>query len=717
MSILVNTGFKVGGAEPLNEYSVRETLDDRDDLVTNGYVYEGMEVYCKDTKIKYRWNGAAWDVLDNTPVEDDSSDTTVVFDKSMDTGKYFLLAKITDANYTNNIIRFSCPNFKGQNQVGFRYDTDMDILKFELHFNTGSRNEINGYGVTLKQHGLGLYSYPLDNPKNTSPEIKDAVRLYWDSNKSEIYVFLVDLMTAIPHCCLEYTGSGTLLKENTFISDNMYNWNAGSSATWQESKWKSIPYNKLEAPPIFDLGGNGGSADCIKTYTTLSELGLTTNATIQEVIDAVPVGSTAVLRTDEFANWSTLFNGIQYGYFKVEKTVNGLSNIELQEVTVPNRRYFGAQSSGKFSAWQQMGSITLIANTTTLKLDVTKKNSSWYGAIKLIYLYDTSPVEVEISFRSATDDLRWAIINGQKYINKITYTQDSSNNAHYTIGIEFSGTTYGCYQAEVIGDFADINSLTKEAFTGEKTAVYYSPWGKNNGVTLVSAPEDIGLTYPCTTVQLVQAMRDKFNKTINAGAIGVFNCGGKTSTITDAPSDYGLLHIETFGHDRVMIRYDGIAGSNYNGSHVGQIKGNNGTFSGITWTRIDNETRVTTLETQVSELFQSVSNGKTLVANAITGKGVSTSSTATFATMATNISKISSYKEETKSFPVPLTGSTTITSTFSADVIGIKQIILPTDNSRLIPQTTLESFKIEGKNVTMTIAGSGTWKVTALIKA
>ena len=61
MSILVNTGFKVGSAEPLNEYSIRETIDDRDALVTDRYVYEGMEVYCKDTKVKYRWNGAAWE--------------------------------------------------------------------------------------------------------------------------------------------------------------------------------------------------------------------------------------------------------------------------------------------------------------------------------------------------------------------------------------------------------------------------------------------------------------------------------------------------------------------------------------------------------------------------------------------------------------------------------------------------------------------------------
>lgn len=81
-------------------------------------------------------------------------------------------------------------------------------------------------------------------------------------------------------------------------------------------------------------------------------------------------------------------------------------------------------------------------------------------------------------------------------------------------------------------------------------------------------------------------MRNAFNKTITSGAIGVFNNGG--STITDAPSDYGLLHIEVFGHDRIMIRFDGIASSIYAGSWIGQIKGSNGTFNSITWTRMDN---------------------------------------------------------------------------------------------------------------------------------
>lgn len=47
------------------------------------------------------------------------------------------------------------------------------------------------------------------------------------------------------------------------------------------------------------------------------------------------------------------------------------------------------------------------------------------------------------------------------------------------------------------------------------------------------------------------------------------------------------------------------------------------------------------LKGAINEVFQSASNGKTLIAQAITGKGVTTSNTDTFQTMATNISLIS----------------------------------------------------------------------------
>ena len=135
-------------------------------------------------------------------------------------------------------------------------------------------------------------------------------------------------------------------------------------------------------------------------------------------------------------------------------------------------------------------------------------------------------------------------------------------------------------------------------------------------------------------------------------------------------------------------------------------------------TDVDN--RITTLETQVSDLFQSVSDGKTLVANAITDKGVSTATNATFATMASNISNIttSTYKEETKSYNNTSSGTTRLTFTFSADVSGVKQITQPSSNlsSYIVPETVTSMFTINGKELILYVNGAGTWKVTAFIK-
>lgn len=54
-----------------------------------------------------------------------------------------------------------------------------------------------------------------------------------------------------------------------------------------------------------------------------------------------------------------------------------------------------------------------------------------------------------------------------------------------------------------------------------------------------------------------------------------------------------------------MIRYDGIAGSTYAGSWIGQIKGSNGTFNDITWFRLD----AGTADTPWTELTIDTSTG------------------------------------------------------------------------------------------------------------
>ena len=142
------------------------------------------------------------------------------------------------------------------------------------------------------------------------------------------------------------------------------------------------------------------------------------------------------------------------------------------------------------------------------------------------------------------------------------------------------------------------------------------------------------------------------------------------------------------------------------------------------WNRVERNgvwSAWTELATQkdLDDLFQSVSSGKTLVANAITDKGVSTATDATFATMASNISKINTngYKEETASWNKTSTGANRIVFTFSADVYGVKQITPPSDaSSNIVPETSTSMFTINGRKLTLYVNGVGTWKVTAIVR-
>lgn len=75
----------------------------------------------------------------------------------------------------------------------------------------------------------------------------------------------------------------------------------------------------------------------------------------------------------------------------------------------------------------------------------------------------------------------------------------------------------------------------------------------------------------------------------------------------------------------------------------GTILGQTPTASNVSYNNASTSSIITGTNVQqaIDQLFQSVSNGKSLIASAITDKGVSTSASDSFATMAENIGKIS----------------------------------------------------------------------------
>ena len=169
-----------------------------------------------------------------------------------------------------------------------------------------------------------------------------------------------------------------------------------------------------------------------------------------------------------------------------------------------------------------------------------------------------------------------------------------------------------------------------------------------------------------------------------------------------------------------------LIGAVKNTINIGDIINNEDLADNKTYSNIKIEeklanvrTDLTEINTKVNDLFQSVSSGKTLVANAITDKGVSTATDATFATMASNISKINTngYKEETVNYNKTSTGTNRIIVTFSADVYGVKQITPPSDaSSNIVPETSTSMFTINGRKLTLYVNGVGTWKVTAIVR-
>ena len=659
------------------------------------------------------------EVLDSTPT-DVSTHKTTIYENNIDMGKYLLLAKITGANYANNIIKFSCPNYKGTNDTGFRYEDDMDIYKFELHFNTGSRKENNGYGVTLKQHGLGLYSYPLSNPKNTEPRLEEAIRLYWDYSKGDIYVFLVDMMTAIPHCVLEYTGSGTLLKKDTFVMDDLYNRRDGLNGTWEESKWKSIPFNKLEVPPIYELGGEGSSAEGITTYTTIEELGLTAPVTVGEIFNAMSDNTMAIISCEEIEE-NTKGDIIYvsdvptaFGILTIKKNALNRFSIEYQNSlggTVCNvRRWIGTLKGldGTGLIWKEI--------LTDEGVVITEDMIAYYGTEILKYPVGTWRIN-NINIGNQFTDLplknMGAVIeissidpNRSPYENRYGYRNyifKSSLDGIIYIRTLNSGDIAGTLQRDSgwqkIGISNTLGLVDNSQYFKISITKNNPYWYGNLKFSYVSgtSPTEVDITitnaiyYTITkgynTIESITYTADGVNITIGIKCTTTMY---GTQTV-ELPSEFGTIN--------------SLTGDVFTGDTTATLKG--GT----------DDTRVTTLETQVNELFQSVSNGKTAVANAITDKGVSTSSTATFATMATNIGKIGGSKEETKSYNNTSAGISPITLTFSANVLGIKGIIPPSDMAYITPQTSANMFRIEGKSITIYVTGSGTWKVTALIKA
>ena len=112
--------------------------------------------------------------------------------------------------------------------------------------------------------------------------------------------------------------------------------------------------------------------------------------------------------------------------------------------------------------------------------------------------------------------------------------------------------------------------------------------------------------------------------------------GGDADTLQSHPASDFLLKSEYTPVDLSEYLKTATADTKY----AAVDHNHNGVYAPVSHTH--SISQITGLQSELNSLKSSVSNGKSAVASAITDKGVSTSATASFNTMAANIKKISS---------------------------------------------------------------------------
>ena len=248
MGILVNTGFKVGSAEPLNEYSVRETLADRNALVTDGYVYEGMEVYCKDTKVKYRWNGAAWDEIGSGGTSAAGNIATYSLPSQLGLDDdVFSVSDIINAMKALDKAAMGMFTIRGNADTGESAPTFYGVLMVEAIGQDVSVRYVgtNADGDTYGDW-FGYVEYADDGTvsnidwKNTLHEVEDiSYEAPHDVNINNVKKALDDLYDLAYYTALEITSftatpAGGVFETGTTVSAPTFNWTFNNTVTNQE---------------------------------------------------------------------------------------------------------------------------------------------------------------------------------------------------------------------------------------------------------------------------------------------------------------------------------------------------------------------------------------------------------------------------------------------------------------------------------------------------
>ena len=331
---------------------------------------------------------------------------------------------------------------------------------------------------------------------------------------------------------------------------------------------EQIPSAKAVYDKLSDLPTDSGS----KCYTSLDELGLTADATVEDVVNALKNGESFLAPVNTFTNYETIFP-------------NKLPNDQWNKIHIIKGT---SLANSHIRCFSQSGTCEYLANTNNTNI------VSW-NDVSGTYI-DISDSTIE---KLGNEILKYPVgkyrINSTTTGNKFT---DLPSDAETKCGlIEVNGTAVGkspftdtwvyrMYKFECLtGTSSYIRRLNSSATAGQ---IEVDTGWQKEAQQIYTSLSQLGLTAPVSVGEIFKAMHNK--------TMAVIACEGKEGNtdgvgvhVSDVPVSYGVLTINKNELGRFSIEYqNSLQGSPCNVKRwIGTLKGSDGT--GLYWRQLSAE--------------------------------------------------------------------------------------------------------------------------------